>query len=83
MKAGDFFDIMTKYIYHSLVHGSRGEVPFGLDPVDNIKDSIKQTKAGIELGMHLLTNYLYDERFNWLLSTQDLPSEEPEYLLTL
>ena len=44
---------MTKYIYHSLVHGSGGEVPFGLDPVGNIKDCIKQTKAGIELGMHL------------------------------
>ena len=59
--AGDFFDIMTKYIYHSLVHGSGGEVPFGLDPVGNIKDCIKQTKAGIELGMHLLTNYI-DEK---------------------
>ena len=42
---------MTKYIYYSLVNGSRGEVPFGLDPVKNIKDCIRQTGSGIELGM--------------------------------
>ena len=52
LKAGDFFDIMTKYIYYSLVHGSEGKVPFGLDPVENIKDCIQQTGSGIELGMH-------------------------------
>ena len=61
MKPGDFFDIMTKYIYYSLVNGSRGEVPFGLDPVKNIKDCIKQTGSGIELGMLLLTFKMYEK----------------------
>ena len=51
LKAGDFFDIMTNYVYDSLVHGSGGGVPFGLDPVENIRDCLKQTGSGIELGM--------------------------------
>ena len=41
---------MTEYIYDSLVHGSGGQVPHGLDPVDNIKSCINLTGSGIELG---------------------------------